>query len=99
MEAVIFSKKGKTVDKINIFGSALETKDSMKILGVTVDANLSWNKHINCLLKKSNQKLGVLSKICNLFSKITTAQFHVQFYYCFSCLVGRHYICLAEKTN
>jgi len=41
----------------------LESEESVKLLGVTIDRNLDFNEHITGLLKKGNQKLHALMRI------------------------------------
>ena len=45
---------------INIKNSSIEGNSSEKFLGVTVDSNFTFEKHINELCKEGNQKLHVL---------------------------------------
>ena len=48
---------------IALAGSALEQVESAKYLGVFIDKNLNWNKHISYLCKTVNNKLFVLRKL------------------------------------
>ena len=42
--------------------------NDVKILGVTIDRHLKFDKHVLKLCSKANQKLGALSRIPNLLS-------------------------------
>ena len=44
----------------NVF---LENEETVKLLGIKIDQNLKFEEHINCLLKKGNQKLHALMRI------------------------------------
>ena len=41
----------------------LKSSDSEELLGITIDSNLSFEKHLTNLCRKSNQKLHALSRI------------------------------------
>ena len=41
----------------------LESEDSIKYLGVVIHKNLTWNEHIESLIAKVNQRIGLLSRI------------------------------------
>ena len=45
-----------------LHGHALEHVTSAKYLGVTIQSNLSWDIHINSIVKKANQMLGLLRR-------------------------------------
>ena len=40
----------------NIDGNVIESEDNQVLLGITIGSNLSFNKHINNLCKKSQRK-------------------------------------------
>ena len=44
----------------------LECEDSIKYLGVVIHKNLSWNEHIESLIAKVNQRIGLLNRIKHL---------------------------------
>ena len=41
----------------------LESEDSIKYLGVVIHENLAWNEHIESLIAKVNQRIGLLNLI------------------------------------
>ena len=47
----------------NIDGKIIESEDNHILLGITIDSNLSFNKHINFLCKKASAKLNALAGI------------------------------------
>ena len=47
----------------------LECEDSVKLLGVILDSNLTLNDHVSTLLKKSNHKLHALIRISKYLSE------------------------------
>ena len=53
---------------INIKDSSIEGSSSEKFLQVTVDSNFTFEKHINKLCKKGNQKLHALARCAKYMS-------------------------------
>ena len=47
----------------------LESEETVKLLGMKIDQNLDFEEHINCLLKKGNQKLHALMRIKKYLSE------------------------------
>ena len=47
----------------NIDNNLIESENDQVLLGVTIDSNLSFEKHINNLCKKASQKLNALARI------------------------------------
>ena len=47
----------------NIDGNVIESKDHQVLQGITIDSNLSLNKHINNSCKKAKAKLNVFAQI------------------------------------
>ena len=47
----------------NIDGNVIESERNQVLLGITIDCNLSFNKHINNLCKKASVKLNALARI------------------------------------
>ena len=50
---------------VKIDGNIIESEDEQVLLGVTIDSNLSFNKHVNNLCKKASAKLNALARISN----------------------------------
>ena len=47
----------------NIDGNIIESEESQVLLGVTIDSNLSFDKHINNLCKNASAKLNAVARI------------------------------------
>ena len=47
----------------NIDGNDIESENNQILLAMTIDSNLSFNKHINNLCKKPSTKLNALARI------------------------------------
>ena len=52
--------------KLVIDHENLECEDSIKYLGVVIHKNLTWNEHIESLIAKVNQRIGLLTRIKHL---------------------------------
>ena len=50
-------RKRQTQDPITINGSAVERVDSIEYLGVHITKDLTWEVHINQVMKKAQQHL------------------------------------------
>ena len=71
----------------NIGGNVIESEDNQVLLGITINSNLSFNKHINNLCKKASAKQNALAKISDYMNllkcRITMKSFMIsQFDYC-----------------
>ena len=53
---------------INIKSSVIEDSSSEKFLGITIDSNFTFEKHINELCKKGNLKLHALTRCAKFMS-------------------------------
>ena len=69
---------------------SLEKADSTKYLGITLQSNLKWDKHINNITSKTNQTLGFLCRNCNgtnshhlllLLKQLSASETHSLFQY------------------
>ena len=65
-----FGRTGK-LDHIDICGERIECSENTKFLGVWIDENLNWNKHINTLVNKLKRNLSLLQNTRNLFNQST----------------------------
>ena len=87
----------------NIDGNVIESEGKQVLLSITIDSNLSFNKHINNLGKKNSAKLNALARIAGYmdFPKrrlIMKAFITSQFGYC--PLIGMfHSRALNNKIN
>ena len=48
---------------LKILGSTIESSPSEELLGITIDSELTFHKHITSLCSKANQKLSALARI------------------------------------
>ena len=52
-------------DTINLNGTKLASSSYEKLLGILIDRDLSFDKHIKSLCRKAGQKLNALTRIIN----------------------------------
>ena len=52
-------------DEINVYvqGNDIDSLNSIKLLGVTIDNKLNSSEHINIMCKKANQRIDVLMRL------------------------------------
>ena len=62
------NRKLQTCQGINltIDDENLESADSMKYLGVIINKSMKWNEHIESLIAKLNQRIGLLKRVKHL---------------------------------
>ena len=82
---ILLSTKEKIVTKVD--SADIENSQSEKLLGVTLDSDLNFEKHINNICGKAKAKLSALSRVAtymNFENKKTlmNAFFKAQFNYC-----------------
>ena len=68
---VVFSPRGETISQIDLkLGDyVIPCCTQTKFLGIWLDKNLDWNKHIDILLRKLKQIVGLLRKSKNMLDK------------------------------
>ena len=64
-QPMLISSRDKTDLKLNVSvdGTMLETAESIKILGVTVDRKLNFNDHVSQMCTKAGRQLNVLQRL------------------------------------
>ena len=53
---ILFSRNPEAFDLVSIDDKEIEVVNSAKLLGITISDKLTWNTHINELVKKTNKK-------------------------------------------
>ena len=60
---ISFTKSQQEFEPILIDGDALEVVVSVKLLGLNISSDLTWNIHINEILKKASKRLYFLVQL------------------------------------
>ena len=60
---ILFFQIPEVFDLVSIDDKEIEVVNSAKLLGITISDNLTWNAHINELVKKTNKKLYFLVQL------------------------------------
>ena len=63
MQRISFTHKPEQFDAITVDGKELEAVKSAKLLGLTISDNLTWNAHVNDVVKKASKKLYFLVQL------------------------------------
>ena len=56
---ISFTKSQQEFEPILINGDALEVVDSLKLLGLNISSNLTWNIYVNESVKKGSKRLYI----------------------------------------
>jgi hypothetical protein len=76
-----YKKKHDYIPKVHINGETLDIVEETKFLGVILDSELSWTKHISYTSKKLAKSIAILSKTRPFFNKRTLLQLYYSFMY------------------
>ena len=60
---VSFARDPECFDAITIDGKELEVVKNAKLLGLTISDNLTWNSHVNEIIKKASKKSYLLAQL------------------------------------
>ena len=64
--ALLYNNKRKAEDiTMEVAGETLKAKASEKLLGIQVSSSMDWKTHLNKLVTKLNQRLGILRRLKN----------------------------------
>ena len=84
---ISFTKSQQEFEPILINGDALEVVDSVKLLGLNISSDLTWNIHINEILKKASKRLYFLVQLKR--AKVTCTDLGL-FYS--SCIINNYWM-------
>ena len=74
-EVISITRKHKpTIHNYTMHGHQLQHVDSVKYLGLTVSADLRWNKHVDRVVAKANSTLGFLRRNLHIKNPTVKAQ-------------------------
>ena len=69
-QAILSHRKTRLIQPININNNTVIPQDSVKLLGVTFDVNLTFDTHVDTICRKASRALNVLKR----FSKMLSTQ-------------------------
>jgi len=87
---MLFSSSRKKVNKdlvIRLDGKTIQRVESTQFLGVIIDSNLTWKKHIAFVKSKVSKGLGIICKSRKFFNKAVLTSLYYSFYPCLSCCI------------
>ena len=61
---------------LSLSGTLLQVKDSIKYLGLTLDARMNWNEHIDLVALKASRTLCLLGRIRKYINTDVCRQLH-----------------------
>ena len=66
---IMFLSKYKNIEKNMSFdGKTIKSSDTVELLGITLDKNINFKRHIQNISRKANNKTGALLRIKNLLN-------------------------------
>jgi phosphohistidine swiveling domain-containing protein len=65
-QVIIFGKKEDAPRNIVIKGNTITCQPSVKLLGITIDDSLSFNKQIHEICKKAGRQINAIMRLCNV---------------------------------
>ena len=76
----IRNKNTNCTDKtsITVNGKDIIESDSLKLLGVTIDCELSFNKYVSDVCMKASQQIGVIMRLRNLIPTEAKLQLYTE---------------------
>ena len=60
---ISFARNPEAFDTVSISGNEIEVVNSARLLGITISDNLTWNAHVNEVVKKASKKLYFLVQL------------------------------------
>jgi hypothetical protein len=94
-EMILGSVKDSTAQPLRVEEHDIERVDSFKLLGLIIDSNLRWNKHVEFICSKASQRLYYL-KILKRSGLSSDDLLH---FYCTVIRTVLEYACPARHTN
>ena len=101
----IRNKQGSDSVCVNVQGNDIESSDSLKLLGVTIDSKMNFNDHINIVSRKASQRVGVIMRLRKLIPTEAKLQLyktailpHLTYYHLMYCHLIWHF-CKANDTR
>ena len=85
-EICLFSKRDSAPIRIRIDGSTIESKKSIKVLGVVFDSKLNWSDHVAYAVNRASRALNAIKLIRKFFTTkelicLTTSNYYSILYY------------------
>ena len=88
---ISFTRDDLSYEDVSIDQTTLNTVESVKILGVTIQNNLKWNLHIKDTIKKASKRLYFLKQLKR--AKLSTEEL-VKFYV--TCIQICYSLCMSS---
>ena len=68
-EITIFYKNNSHQENVILNGKIIRTKDTIKVLGVTMDSTLSWHEHVSTVINRVQSRIHAVRVIQRYFEK------------------------------
>ena len=78
-QLIAMNRKGSIDLSISILGNTICSSDSMKVLGVTLDTKLSFDKHVSDICGKASAQISVLKRLSRYLNETSRIQIYKSF--------------------
>ena len=68
-EITIFYKNNCHQENVNVNGKIIRTKDTIKVLGITMDTTLSWHEHVNTVASRIQSRIHAIRVVQRYFEE------------------------------
>ena len=96
-EVAIFNKNNCNPEDVTVNGVVIRTKNTIKVLGVTMDTTLSWYEHVNNTINNVQSKINAIRVIQRYF--VTDELLQLLKMYCYPSLYYASGIWLNPSLN
>ena len=90
-------KNTTTINTIKLDNITLRTVDTTKFLGVTIDKDLSWAKHISTIISKISANKNLIAKVKHLLTP--EAKKHIYYAHIHSHLIYANTVWSGQMTS
>ena len=94
-EMILGSVKDLIAQPLRVEEHVIQRVDSFKLLGLIIDSNLRWNKHVEFICSKASQRLHYLK----LLKRSGLSSDELLYFYCTVIRTVLEYACPAWHTN
>ena len=78
-QCIAMDIKGHVDLSICIFGNTIQSSDSMKVLGITLDSKLNFHTHVSNICRKASAQINVLKQLSHYLNQDSCIKIYTSF--------------------